>query len=201
VNTNKQSVNKKGLPFGQLGEIKLINISDIIRDSGIQRLDVFVRCMYVEAILKNHSEEQKNIAGDLYQKMQVVRSHGNVHAHARILGQTTHTHTKHFGHLIDSFKNKGYLEGHANAIKCSEQLNGGTFVSDGAHRLSICLAYNFDKIPSMLIDDGIHVFEHPHWWVENAKFSKKEMTLIEQYYRKKRRERKPKMKFKYGKIL
>tara|TARA_Y100000310_G_scaffold31733_1_gene30054 strand:- start:356 stop:556 length:201 start_codon:yes stop_codon:yes gene_type:complete len=55
-----------------------LNPRDIIKANGTDRMDIFVRWMYVEAVLNNHSEEQIKRRGDLYCKMQQKRIGGKV---------------------------------------------------------------------------------------------------------------------------
>ena len=158
-----------------------LNPRDIIKANGTDRMDIFVRWMYVEAVLNNHSEEQIKRRGDLYCKMQQKRIGG---------GSTTS-----FNKLIESIKKDGYKEN--SIIHCSELIscshcnkNTGYKLSGGAHRLACCLAFNFDTIPVKLssIEEGtaLSTDDYSLKWFKKHGFSKGEITLIKNFYNSKR---------------
>jgi len=190
-----------------------LNPRDIIKANGTNRMDIFVRWMYVEAVLNNHSEEQIKSFGDLYCKMQDERLTGReIDMGIFIRGYIPHSEIalirnlipnlsdkeaiqtiiskggwlRHFNELIKSIKKDGYKED--SIIWCSK-LETGHKLSSGAHRLACCLAFNFDTIPvefsSIEKGTALSPDDYSLEWFKEHKFSQEEITLIENFYNSK----------------
>ena len=149
---------------------EIINVRNIVKAQGTNRMDVFVKYMYVEAIL-NNSKKQIKSACDLYSKMQDKRN-------------SKTREIKRFNNLINDIKENGFKDDSIIELENISSLK----LCDGSHRLACCLAFNVDEISVRLRGDGRYMWDYGLDWFERNEFSKEEITFIRNFYNKKRKE-------------
>ena len=143
---------------------EILNVRDIVKAQSTNRMDIFVRYMYVEAIL-NNSKKQTTRACDLYCKMQDKRN-------SKVRG------VKRFNKLINDIKKNGFQDDSIIELETYSSMK----LCDGSHRLACCLAFNIDEITVRGRGQGRYMWNYGLDWFEKNEFSKEEITFIRNFY-------------------